>query len=185
MNDDGLHPNYAANLEQAREFEDFVADVLYERAGMVIHVYRSRRHQVAYGECRVGLEIKLDRKWRDTGNLFIETEERHNTSVPFKPAGINGGCWLYVIGDYVKFWLFAAAALRLMAEQPALYRPVMNGTAKGFLLPIGEADRWAARIFVFTPPASGGAAPLPAEADHPWRDLDDGVTPAGPDDVPF
>jgi len=139
-----LHENYGQNLEVGTEFQDFVADTLHEEAGLVVHNYRSRKYQVNKGENRIRLEVKLDRKWHKTGQLFIETEERWNTEVPMRPAGINANNWLYAIGDNQKFWVFATSTLRNLEAQCARKE---TPTARGFVLPINLADRWAAYIF--------------------------------------
>lgn len=156
-----LHPRYLDNLNDAHEFEDFVADVLYEQAGLVIHVYRSRKFQVAFGENRAGFEIKLDKRWQQTGNLFIETAERWNSQVDMKPAGIHGENWFYIQGDFTRFWLFATSALR--NAEPS-YRSTSIDTAVGFLMPTSHADRLAARIFSFDKTQEGnGNGKLPFE----------------------
>lgn len=141
-----LHSTYAGNLEAAREFEDFVQDVLMDRA-IFVHVYRSRNYQIRQGESRAGIEIKLDRKCRSTKNLFIETEERHNSIVPFKPAGIYGkACLLLAIGDFHGFWICSARLLKGLHEQmrdgQPRFRRRETATAKGFLVPLEFADRW-------------------------------------------
>src|SRR5262245_52806726 len=106
-----LHSKYGSNLEEAKCFEDFVSDVLYG-AGLPIHIYRSRHYQVSRGESRSGLEVKLDRSFRNTGNLYIETSERWNGVVSLRPAGIYGKNWLYAIGDFYHFWIFATKVLQ-------------------------------------------------------------------------
>lgn len=141
-----LHDKYEDNLRDAQAFEDFVSDTLFDHAAFALHTYRSPVYQRLKGESRPGLEVKYDRRFRDTGNLYIETEERWNTEVKFRPAGIckEGTTW-YVIGDYGKFWLFAVTTLRNC--QPHCKSPKDTPTAKGFLLTIDKADKWAAWIF--------------------------------------
>jgi hypothetical protein len=133
------HADYQPNLEAAREFEDYVSDVLNDRLGLVVYVYRSRRYQSSKGESRCGLEIKFDRKFRDTGNLFIETAERWSEDVAMKPAGIYGSNWLYAIGDYTTFWVFGTAILRLHQEACEAKK---TDTAEGFVLALDKADKW-------------------------------------------
>lgn len=140
-----LHAKYLSNLEAAKEFEDFASDILREW-DLSIHVYRSAKRQILDGETRGGVEIKLDRKWKDTGNLFIECEERPNTNIGYYQAGICGPCWLYVIGSEERFWLLAVSML-LNARDTFPYRTNSQDTAKGFLLRTTSADKWAIRIY--------------------------------------
>jgi hypothetical protein len=145
-----LHATYEANLEAAKEFEDFASDVLRVQWLLSIHVYQSKRRQIRDGESAPGVEIKLDRNWGKTGNLFIETSERWNNEVAFRPAGVNGKCWLYLIGDYDRFWLFGTSTLKKLAAMNPFKlteAPRESPTAKGFLLPIAVADEWALRVW--------------------------------------
>lgn len=135
-----LHGKYASNNEAAREFQDYVGSLLWHQ-GMGVLIYTSPGYQIRHGETRGGiLEIKLDRRFRETGNLFIETEERHNVHVPFKPAGVHGRGRFYVIGDYQTVFLFTRKQLR---RHEATCRKVETDTAKGFLLPVGTAHEEA------------------------------------------
>lgn len=145
-------------MEDAIKFEDFVAHKLYD-AGIPIGVHRSRSYQ-RYGESRAGFEIKHDMRRVETQNLFIETEERSTASVdtPLKPAGIyaEDNSWLYVIGDYHKLWIFANKTLRQLhatgryKDSQTIDKQSGVVTAKGFLLPVSDADRYAAKIMDFS-----------------------------------
>lgn len=145
-----LHDKYEGNLEDANEFEDFVSDIMRRDWDFSVHIYRSAKRQFRDGESRGGVEVKLDKRFNGadgnppTGQLFIETEERHNEQVEFKPAGIHGKAIWYVIGNYGKFWLFACTALK-NAEPHCTTKT--TATAKGFVLPLDKADKWAARIW--------------------------------------
>jgi hypothetical protein len=139
-----LHDAYLANLEEARRFEDFVSDIYFDVFKMPIYIYRSRDYQVHKGESRSGHEIKYDRRFRRTGNLFIETAERWNSDVDFRAAGINGkGCYL-IIGDYKRFWELPFTFLR-GAEGHCEHKE--KATSRGFLFPVAKADKWASRIY--------------------------------------
>ena len=142
-----LHEAYRDNLEAANRFEDYVERKLYCK-GLPVGVYRSLTFQKTYGESRAGIEIKYDLRFRETGNLFIEFAERHNKNVNMKPAGICGKGWGFCIGDYHKIWLFSMTMLKLLHANRSKYRVVEHDTAKGFLLPVEDADKHA--IFLIT-----------------------------------
>lgn len=139
-----LHANYLSNLEQAKEFEDFVFDTMMHERRLVVGGYKSRHYQVLHGESVTGVEVKMDREFRNTGNLFIETMERSSVSDEWKPAGIyhDSDPWLLVIGDFSMFWVIAIQTLRNIHET-GVCKEVENRseTAKGFLLAVCKADR--------------------------------------------
>ena len=136
-----LHDDYESNLRDAKEFENFVSDTLMHECAILACVYRGKHHQVLYGESRTGIEIKYDKKFRQSGNLFIETAESCHQSKALKKAGIYhpSDPWLFVIGDYSSFWVFATTTLRLCHERGS-HRKVSTPTSEGMLLPIEAAD---------------------------------------------
>jgi hypothetical protein len=140
-----LHSNYAANLHEAKDFEDFVFDTLMHERRLLVGGYKSRHYQTIHGESFTGVEVKLDRKFRQTTNLFIETAERPSKASEMKPAGIyhESSPWLIVIGDYSTFWAICSQSLRLIHEA-SVCREVDTETSKGFLLPVCKADRHCA-----------------------------------------
>lgn len=107
--------------------------------------YASRRFQIAHGENMLGAEIKRDGKFRQTGNLYIETAEKAHPDNPrYVPAGIQreDNSWLYVIGDEQTLFIFSTKYLRLLAGR---YRVVETPTSIGFLLPVAEAEKYCLR----------------------------------------
>lgn len=139
-----LHKKYRDNLREAADFQDFVTDTLMHCKKVLIGVYQSRHYQFAHGESFTGVEIKFDRKFRLTGNLYIETSERHSAEAEWKDAGIyhKADPWLIVIGDYREFWAIATQTLRNIHDRH-LYKEVENAskTGRGFLLPVKKADK--------------------------------------------
>lgn len=139
-----LHASYLSNLKQAKAFEDFVFDTMMHERRLVVSGYKSRYYQVLHGESATGVEVKMDMEFRNTENLFIETVERPSVAADWKPAGIYHACdpWLLVIGDFWTFWVFAIQTLRNLHET-GVCKEVENGsqTGRGFLLPVGKADR--------------------------------------------
>lgn len=141
-----LHDKYVANLEEAKEFELFASDAMSHGLYILPVVYRSRHFQTTYGETLTGIEFKHDKRFRETGNLFVETAESWHQDVLKKPAGIyhESSPWLFVIGDYSTFWVFATRCLQRQHELGS-YPPKTTPTSDGFLLPVRVADEIAAR----------------------------------------
>ena len=98
---------YSPNLEAARQYQDFIASSLLPR-GIIIQNIQSKNGQL-FGENLLGLEIKFDREFERTRNLYIETAEKSHPDNPkFVPSGIyrNDNSWLYGIGNYQEFFIF-------------------------------------------------------------------------------
>lgn len=140
-----LHANYMANLAEAKDFEDFVFDTMLHGRRLVVGGYKSRHYQTLYGESLTGVEVKFDKRFRTSGNLFIETSETHHESAVLRPSGIyhDSDPWLIVIGDYATLWAIATTTLRL-EHQSGRFQERPTATSRGFLLPLADADRCAA-----------------------------------------
>jgi len=141
---------YREQLEAGQRYQDFIADRLY-REGIVVVSFQSRDYQYKRGENALGLEIKLDDKFATTGNFWIEVAEKTDPSNPaYVASGIhrNDKSWLYGIGNYDEFWIFAVLTLRRFQ---AKFRPTIqeNGTktSQGFLLNAADASQCCARQF--------------------------------------
>jgi len=127
-----------------QKMQDLVVSVLYQR-GIVCTPYQTQRWQRAcQSRSYQGVEITLDRKFRETSNLYIETAEK------VKDVGwVSSGCyransWLYVIGD-TDGWL-AIGTKHLINNDTLLdrhgqpvHQHVVTTTSKGYLLPYSLA----------------------------------------------
>jgi len=144
---------YNEKLEQALIFQDFVMEKLHEQ-GITIMNYGSKKYQHEKGENLAGIEIKNDTKFTETGNLYIETEEKANPlNKNYIKSGIyrNDNTWLYIIGDFDLFFIFGKNILILLHKSDK-YRPVTTPTSKGFLLPICESEKYCLKkINTITP----------------------------------
>jgi hypothetical protein len=138
------HGYYQQQLENGLVFQDVVTRALYQR-GIVVVGYASRRFQQTHGENLLGAEIKNDRKFRDTGNLYIETAEKADPrNDRFVPSGIHreDNSWLFVIGDENTIWIFSTKYLQMLEKRfPSRKSP----TSHGFLIPLDQADKYCIR----------------------------------------
>jgi len=138
---------YQDKLKQGQEFEDFVGAVLY-KVGIVTMPFTSQVYQRTRGENMLGAEIKNDEKFRETGRLYIETAEKSHPDKPsYTPSGIarEDNTWLYIIGDRSTLWIFSKTMLRGLACGMTDYMNVETPTSRGWLLPLRDADRYAAK----------------------------------------
>jgi hypothetical protein len=134
-------PYYQKMYAEGTEYQNFVLEVLKKEYGWLITPHNTREEQFTIGENSAGFEVKYDKKFRATGNLWIECQERRTIYVPYSPAGIfrDDNAWLFIMGDYKTLYIFSKKQLRVECEKR---RKIINhmDTSVGFLLPIKEAD---------------------------------------------
>ena len=104
--------------------------------------YETQAGQLAHGDITFSsgqnMEIKFDRRYHQTGNLYVEVAEKHRADqLQWVDSGIrcqSDAEW-FGMGDYRDFLLFRRSDLQ--AEQDSgLYRIIEIGsaTSRGFLL---------------------------------------------------
>lgn len=136
---------YKDKLQQGLYYQDFVMEQLY-KAGIPLLSYSSKEYQHLVGENMAGIEIKNDTRYKETGNIYIETSEKSNELNEFYvPSGIyrNDNTWLYLIGDFKTIFVFSKKQLILLDKSSKLTKIVKRNpaTSKGFLLPVIEAEK--------------------------------------------
>lgn len=126
MGEYGVTEDYKSKLEVALEYQDFIADQLRKMDPCIIlGAYSSRKWQMNHGESASGIEIKYDRKMRETGNLYIEVAEKSCPEMPeYTPSGImrDDNTWLYLIGDYEEAFLFSKSQLKILYADKGNYQ---------------------------------------------------------------
>jgi len=134
---------YENNLKAANEYQDFVCIHLIKK-GIVLSNMSSQKFQNELGENLQGFEIKFDRLFRQTNNLYIEVAEKSNPSnMNYVKSGIfrNDNSWIYAIGDYEGIYLIQKKVLKSMYEKNR-FKEVKKPTSIGMLLPLYEADKY-------------------------------------------
>ena len=134
-------------LKEAQEFEDFVYNLLYQE-GIPVVGFNSQKYQFAKGENMAGIEIKHDKNYEKTGNLYIETaEKRYPNNPEYVQSGINRGdnSWLYLIGDYNIIYIFPINYLQIW-QLSGKFKEVENETSQGYLLRKDAAEKRAIKI---------------------------------------
>jgi len=135
-----MTPYYADKLKEGQEFEDFVQDALAKR-GIFLGNYTSQKYQLEKGENMLGMEIKRDGRFRETGNFYMETAEKSSKDiVGWTPSGImrDDNSWLFCIGDEKGFCVFAKKDIRDRSHMGETQdgikaRAVETPTSKGFV----------------------------------------------------
>lgn len=138
---------YRMQLKDGLEFQDYVADLLYKN-GIAIGAYSSKKYQIERGENRAGVEIKFDKKFRKTGNFWIEVAEKSKPENPsWIPSGIHrqDNTWLFVIGDRETIYILPKKTL-LRLEPGHSLRLNDRKTSRGYLLSVEDAHHYAAKV---------------------------------------
>ncbi len=141
----------ATVFEEGLEFQDFIAKLLIKELGIPVTSYSSKKYQWEFGENRQGIEIKLDRRIMETGNVSIEVAEKSKASnLNWIDSGImrDDNTWLYVQGNYDIVLIFGKKILQLIYEKKyksKVWTP--KPTIKTFLMSKEEAERIALKVF--------------------------------------
>ena len=143
------YENYRRTMiETGQAYQDFVVDACWTLLGLAVVQYSSKLYQQTIGESRTGVEIKNDRKFQSTGNLWIELAEKARPrNGDYAQSGINrdDNTWLYCIGDYNTIFIFQKNLLKMLAPRYG-QRENHTATSVGYLLPVVDAEKYAAAI---------------------------------------
>jgi len=150
MNQSEYAAYYKTQLESALQFQDFVVECCYHILRMPISLYGSKLYQQNIGESLSGVEIKHDKNYCKTGNLYIEIAEKARPRQgDYAASGIyrSDNSWLYIIGDYDTLFAFSKKLL-ICIHQTGRHREleIATKTSKGYLLPHLDAIKYAAVI---------------------------------------
>lgn len=154
-NVDDYRKYYAEKLAQSHSYVDFVTRELIKH-----HIFLSntvsKESQWNLGENHFGLEIKFDGRMAQTKNIYIETREKsHPSKIIRSPSGIyrDDNSWLFGIGDYSVFFIFAKKRLQeLHRQKPEYLKEREIPTSMGFTIPVEKAKLIADRVIAFEPP---------------------------------
>lgn len=152
MKSDVLYPDAdrPSVFEEALSFQDFVVDLLIKELGFVISNYSSKYYQYNFGENRQGVEIKLDMRILETGNVSIEVAEKSRADINnWTPSGIMrpDNTWLYIQGNYDIVFIFGKTILQGIYRAKYIDKVwTPKPTIKTFLLPIKEAEKYALKV---------------------------------------
>ena len=113
MSDISLSADKYKLLEEAWAYQDFITEQML-KMGISVNAYQSMVYQLKHGESASGIEIKNDKQMEKTGNVYIEFNQTTLRGTQNRDSGINqkDDSWLYIIGDYTKFYIFCKNQLR-------------------------------------------------------------------------
>lgn len=150
LNNEQFQRLYQSQLREGQEYQDFITRLLLQRKGIVLMQTVSRSCQNSIGETLSGYEIKYDKEYHRTGNLWIEVAEKASIREgPYAKSGIyrDDNAFMWVIGDRQN--VFVILKKLLIAEAEAISTRIIENklkTSKGFTLPGSRAKRLSAMV---------------------------------------
>ena len=132
--DDRKHtPYFKAQLADAHQFEVYIEKYFREKYQFDIGFYDGKEQY--QGESRAGIEIKNDKKYLETGNIYIEYQERMNPTAPFVDSGIlkEDNTRYFICGVPGDFYIFRKNTLKY------LYQELQNGKKRREIRAVGNA----------------------------------------------
>ncbi len=141
---------YINNLTASHRFEKYI-ERMFEERGIDLGLYYGMNGQYDQGETALGIEIKRDMRLVETGNAYIEYQERLNNYGEWINSGILkvDNSRYFLLGDIDGFYIFRRHDLldlyvRLIEgnQVPNGVRLVgaTRGTSLGFLIPRAVAN---------------------------------------------
>ena len=144
---------YVEKLNEGTEFQNFIENC-FKKQGVDLGIYYD--NQQLNGENELGIEIKADNRFKETGNLYIEYAERMNSRQKWTKSGIlkddNTKFWL--IGNPEEFFIVKKSELvklfNIIKNTPnkwinkcKLVKEIDHGTSKGFIVKKDKMDEIA------------------------------------------
>jgi len=140
------YQNHAKKMSESAPFEDYVAELMINLVKIPLINFKTKKYQFSHGENAQGFEIKWDRQFKTTGNLFIEVQERIGNMGRYVDSGIfrNDNSLYYIQGDFGLFYVFQRNILQHILETlKYVIIEINERSAKGFLLPVSMAEKYA------------------------------------------
>lgn len=148
-NDRNRSEYYITNLEDSHKFEAY-AEHVFKGYDLDIGLFFGKSQQYDLGETKVGIEIKCDKRSEETGNYYIEYQERLNNYGKWVNSGIikNDNTKYYFYGVVNHYAIFPRNRLMEYYDKIVVKnipvpgcRKVQIGTSKGFLISKEEAEK--------------------------------------------
>lgn len=138
---------------EAWHFQDFWMDQLAQQ-GIFLGNFQSKQFNMRR-ENLLGMELKQDKNFAQTGNLAFETGAVCQGKMLDSGVMKEDLNWLYAVGDYRELFVFGKNYLRRLyghylthgAKSPFISREVNNGDTHFFLIPGAKARMIAEKIF--------------------------------------
>jgi hypothetical protein len=134
--------NYQNQLEDGQRYQDFLTKEL-SALGIIFQQYSSKHYQYTVGESHSRMEIKYDKKFSQTNNLWIEYQERKYPTGTYINSGIlrDDNAFLWAQGDYNTLFIFCKRDL-LHKLEGIQYIENNQKTSRGKLLRYPLTERY-------------------------------------------
>lgn len=119
---------YIEQLNKSHRFEVYV-DYLFRQSGYDIGLFYGKNQQYRQGETAAGIEIKCDMKLQETGNVYIEYQERITKDGEWVDSGIlkKDETRYFLIGTVEKFYILPRTKLQSYYNRLVKYGEKLSG----------------------------------------------------------
>lgn len=132
---------YLESLQKGFEFENYICQFFKSKYSFNIETYKTKEGQYNLGESIQGIEIKNDTLIPKTGNIYIELQEKKDSSQKnWINSGIlkNDNTLFYLIGTEEKFYIFLKTDLLKFYENNMYFKLKEIKTSRGMLLKVKD-----------------------------------------------
>jgi hypothetical protein len=130
-----MNEYYKQKLKEGKRFEKYIKTEL-KKHGLYLDFYNNKKDQYNIGETKQGYEIKYDKIYKKTGNLYIEIAEKSDANnYNYIKSGIfrDDNTHTWIIGNYNEVFFFKKQKLCEIYKLSKC-KFVQTTTSKGFLL---------------------------------------------------
>lgn len=140
--------NFKNELKQSREFVNYWIGVINRKmCWKLTPVDSSKLQQTQLCDTQEGFEFKWDKKFEDTGNFWIEIEEKHHPDQEkYIPSGIlrDDNTVFYCIGNFnILYFVPKRTLLTAYNSGKWTIRENNQKTSKGFLVSRINIQMWS------------------------------------------
>lgn len=144
---------YRDQLKVGQAYEQYAVRMINSAEGADrVQVVHGFAQQMRYGDTNIGVEFKFDRKFHETGNLYIEVQET-TAEGHWVDSGIfraDLARW-YAIGDYSHLYVYTKVALRAeFVRRGRIWIEIDRHTSRGFLIKPTDVPRVTERVWPST-----------------------------------
>lgn len=143
-NDRKKNSYYQEKLQLGFNFENYICQFFKNNYSFNIETYKTKEGQYNLGESIQGIEIKNDTLISKTGNIYIELQEKKDSSQNiWINSGIlkNDNTLFYLIGTEEKFYIFLKTDLLKLYQKGEYFKKIEIATSRGILLKVKEVEK--------------------------------------------
>jgi hypothetical protein len=137
-----MSTEYTKHFNDGASYARYVEEFIWRKLRINLEPYITKEEQRDIGENPQGFEIKFQKPYAKTGNLYIEVKERTSKKMDYVDSGIyrEDNAWLWVTGDRETIFILSKKQLKNIhrindPKWGLKFLACNDDTSQGFLLP--------------------------------------------------